>query len=168
MSGKFRSHSIIPHNKSETTLHFAASYGRDLRKMGLGSMEWWCKAACCTEEYDFATAPQCGLLDNTKGNTKIAQSRRNPRKSTGIVEPPKARSPSGPNLARPPRLERGTRGLEGRCSVQLSYGRVKEQSLNKQKLACQRKESRSTCNYLPPGARSGALPTWIPTTSIPP
>ena len=27
-------------------------------------------------------------------------------------------------LARPPRLERGTPGLEGRCSIQLSYGRV--------------------------------------------
>ena len=29
------------------------------------------------------------------------------------------------NLARPPRLERGTPGLEGRCSIQLSYGRTK-------------------------------------------
>ena len=27
-------------------------------------------------------------------------------------------------MARPPRLERGTPGLEGRCSIQLSYGRV--------------------------------------------
>ena len=27
-------------------------------------------------------------------------------------------------VARPPRLERGTPGLEGRCSIQLSYGRV--------------------------------------------
>ena len=27
-------------------------------------------------------------------------------------------------LARPPRLERGTPGLEGRCSIRLSYGRV--------------------------------------------
>jgi hypothetical protein len=27
-------------------------------------------------------------------------------------------------LARPPRLERGTPGLEGRCSIQLSYGRI--------------------------------------------
>ena len=26
-------------------------------------------------------------------------------------------------LARPPRLERGTPGLEGRCSIRLSYGR---------------------------------------------
>jgi hypothetical protein len=29
-----------------------------------------------------------------------------------------------PVMARPPRLERGTPGLEGRCSIQLSYGRV--------------------------------------------
>ena len=29
-----------------------------------------------------------------------------------------------PEMARPPRLERGTPGLEGRCSIQLSYGRV--------------------------------------------
>ena len=29
-------------------------------------------------------------------------------------------------LARPPRLERGTLGLEGRCSIQLSYGREEE------------------------------------------
>src|SRR2546430_10322518 len=29
------------------------------------------------------------------------------------------------NLARPPRLERGTLCLEGRCSIQLSYGRTK-------------------------------------------
>src|SRR6266568_32788 len=28
------------------------------------------------------------------------------------------------NLARPPRLERGTLCLEGRCSIQLSYGRL--------------------------------------------
>src|SRR6266550_8431722 len=28
------------------------------------------------------------------------------------------------NLARPPRLERGTLCLEGRCSIQLSYGRT--------------------------------------------
>ena len=28
-------------------------------------------------------------------------------------------------LARPPRLERGTLCLEGRCSIQLSYGRTK-------------------------------------------
>ena len=28
-----------------------------------------------------------------------------------------------PELARPPRLERGTPGLEGRCSIRLSYGR---------------------------------------------
>src|SRR5205807_1275245 len=27
------------------------------------------------------------------------------------------------NMARPPRLERGTLCLEGRCSIQLSYGR---------------------------------------------
>ncbi len=27
-------------------------------------------------------------------------------------------------LVRPPRLERGTPGLEGRCSIQLSYGRM--------------------------------------------
>src|SRR4051794_37701804 len=26
-------------------------------------------------------------------------------------------------MVRPPRLERGTPGLEGRCSIQLSYGR---------------------------------------------
>src|SRR5213594_4267003 len=30
---------------------------------------------------------------------------------------------SGKKMARPPRLERGTLCLEGRCSVQLSYGR---------------------------------------------
>src|SRR4051794_11284141 len=29
-------------------------------------------------------------------------------------------------LARPPRLELGTPGLEGRCSIQLSYGRTEE------------------------------------------
>ena len=28
------------------------------------------------------------------------------------------------SLARPPRLELGTPGLEGRCSIQLSYGRI--------------------------------------------
>src|SRR5258707_1031944 len=28
-------------------------------------------------------------------------------------------------MVRPPRLERGTPGLEGRCSIQLSYGRTK-------------------------------------------
>ena len=28
-------------------------------------------------------------------------------------------------MARPPRLERGTLCLEGRCSIQLSYGRTK-------------------------------------------
>jgi hypothetical protein len=28
------------------------------------------------------------------------------------------------NVARPPRLERGTPGLEGRCSIHLSYGRI--------------------------------------------
>ena len=28
-------------------------------------------------------------------------------------------------MARPPRLERGTLCLEGRCSIQLSYGRIK-------------------------------------------
>ena len=28
-----------------------------------------------------------------------------------------------PKMARPPRLERGTLCLEGRCSIQLSYGR---------------------------------------------
>ncbi len=27
-------------------------------------------------------------------------------------------------VVRPPRLERGTPGLEGRCSIQLSYGRL--------------------------------------------
>jgi hypothetical protein len=27
-------------------------------------------------------------------------------------------------VARPPRLELGTPGLEGRCSIQLSYGRI--------------------------------------------
>ncbi len=27
-------------------------------------------------------------------------------------------------MVRPPRLERGTPGLEGRCSIQLSYGRL--------------------------------------------
>ena len=27
-------------------------------------------------------------------------------------------------MARPPRLERGTPGLEGRCSIRLSYGRT--------------------------------------------
>ena len=27
-------------------------------------------------------------------------------------------------MARPPRLELGTPGLEGRCSIQLSYGRT--------------------------------------------
>src|ERR1700719_771368 len=30
-------------------------------------------------------------------------------------------------MVRPPRLERGTPGLEGRCSVQLSYGRAHHQ-----------------------------------------
>ena len=30
----------------------------------------------------------------------------------------------GSNVARPPRLERGTLCLEGRCSIQLSYGRT--------------------------------------------
>src|SRR4051794_26494270 len=29
-------------------------------------------------------------------------------------------------MARPPRLELGTPGLEGRCSIQLSYGRSEE------------------------------------------
>ena len=31
---------------------------------------------------------------------------------------------TGVELVRPPRLERGTPGLEGRCSIQLSYGRT--------------------------------------------
>lgn len=40
------------------------------------------------------------------------------------VPEPKNDSTENPmNSARPPRLERGTRGLEGRCSIQLSYGR---------------------------------------------
>jgi hypothetical protein len=33
-------------------------------------------------------------------------------------------------LARPPRFERGTLCLEGRCSIQLSYGRFKHTHVN--------------------------------------
>ena len=33
---------------------------------------------------------------------------------------------SGRKLVRPPRFERGTTCLEGRCSIQLSYGRGHE------------------------------------------
>ena len=36
----------------------------------------------------------------------------------------KALDAFGPKMARPPRLERGTLCLEGRCSIQLSYGRT--------------------------------------------
>ena len=36
----------------------------------------------------------------------------------------KALDAFGPEMARPPRLERGTLCLEGRCSIQLSYGRT--------------------------------------------
>jgi hypothetical protein len=47
----------------------------------------------------------------------------------GSVNPVAQRRPSRlteriERLVRPPRLERGTPGLEGRCSIQLSYGRT--------------------------------------------
>ncbi len=60
--------------------------------------------------------------------------RRKPRGFIGDVAPKEAclaeakggKDRAGPSrrLARPPRFERGAPGLEGRCSIQLSYGRA--------------------------------------------
>src|SRR6185369_3835236 len=49
-------------------------------------------------------------------------------------------------LARPVRLERTTYGLEGRCSIQLSYGRREKWS------------GRQDSNLRPPVPKTGALP----------
>src|SRR5882762_5894100 len=42
------------------------------------------------------------------------------------IFPAQSRGADGRKMARPPRLERGTLCLEGRCSIQLSYGRSPE------------------------------------------
>ena len=51
------------------------------------------------------------------------------------------------SLVRLPRFERGTHGLEGRCSIQLSYRRD---------LWSEQQDS----NLRPPGPKPGALPNW--------
>jgi Metallopeptidase toxin 3 len=72
--------------------------------------------------------------------TALPEDRRAQPRLKDVARPPRLRSlsygaaygvanrsspeSSERRLARPPRLERGTPGLEGRCSIQLSYGRV--------------------------------------------
>ena len=63
-------------------------------------------------------------------------------------------------VVRPPRLERGTLCLEGRCSIQLSYGR------NGRRLAARRYRRKSVCWFRGVGRSIVGLLTPCPQKSI--